>query len=310
MMRHRQKTCLIWLLHAGLLLMAAGVAVSAWTGTRGAMYLTPSSLPARITDDGLVDLRRPLSLAEISGGDAPCTLLVGSDTLTVVPNKPAAVDGVLVYLADCSDSGVRLLCVDDNAGMVLCGTGCLLIVLAALLLLCDPVVCGLRLVRYPWQWLVGILLGGITTVLLLPADPGLPILRTPWLVIHLVPLIAAYALMPVGVWLAIGILMHGQAAGARSGRLLLLMRCMALLLALGIALGAAWASLSWGRFWGWDLKEIWALTALLAASLPLHWRRVARSGPALALSMILLCLLVVATFLALNPFGLPSLHTY
>ncbi|MDE6270157.1 MAG: cytochrome c biogenesis protein CcsA [Muribaculaceae bacterium] len=186
----------------------------------------------------------------------------------------------------------------------------MLMVAASLLLLLAPLVCGLRLLTTPWQWLAGLLLVGVTTVLLLPADPSLPVLRTPWLVIHLVPLVAAYALMPVGLWLSTVILLRRRVAGALVGRLRLLMQCMALLLTLGIALGAAWASLSWGRFWGWDLKETWALTALIATAWPLHFRRVARSAPALALSMLLVCLLIAATFLALNPFGLSSLHTY
>ncbi|MBR2017756.1 MAG: cytochrome c biogenesis protein CcsA [Prevotella sp.] len=39
-----------------------------------------------------------------------------------------------------------------------------------------------------------------------------------------------------------------------------------LLLAIGIFLGAVWANLSWGRYWGWDPKEVWALITLLVYS--------------------------------------------
>ena len=45
-----------------------------------------------------------------------------------------------------------------------------------------------------------------------------------------------------------------------------------LLLTTGIILGGIWAHFSWGRFWGWDPKETWALIALMAYIVPLHGR--------------------------------------
>src|SRR5437899_4429839 len=45
-----------------------------------------------------------------------------------------------------------------------------------------------------------------------------------------------------------------------------------LLLAAGTILGGVWANYSWGRFWGWDPKETWALIALLCYILALHGR--------------------------------------
>jgi cytochrome c-type biogenesis protein CcsB len=44
------------------------------------------------------------------------------------------------------------------------------------------------------------------------------------------------------------------------------------LLAPGIILGGVWADYSWGRFWGWDPKETWALIALLGYLAVLHGR--------------------------------------
>lgn len=43
-------------------------------------------------------------------------------------------------------------------------------------------------------------------------------------------------------------------------------------LAAGTILGGVWASYSWGRFWGWDPKEVWALIALLGYLAILHGR--------------------------------------
>jgi ABC-type transport system involved in cytochrome c biogenesis permease subunit len=45
-----------------------------------------------------------------------------------------------------------------------------------------------------------------------------------------------------------------------------------LLIAAGTILGGVWADRSWGRFWGWDPKEVWALITLLVYLVPLHGR--------------------------------------
>ena len=45
-----------------------------------------------------------------------------------------------------------------------------------------------------------------------------------------------------------------------------------LLLAAGTILGALWADVAWGRFWGWDAKEVWALISLLVYLAFLHGR--------------------------------------
>ena len=51
-----------------------------------------------------------------------------------------------------------------------------------------------------------------------------------------------------------------------------LIRVAVFLLALGTILGARWADYSWGRFWGWDPKEVWALITLLFFLIVLHGR--------------------------------------
>jgi ABC-type transport system involved in cytochrome c biogenesis permease subunit len=45
-----------------------------------------------------------------------------------------------------------------------------------------------------------------------------------------------------------------------------------MLLITGTILGGLWADVSWGRFWGWDPKEVWALITLLVYLVPLHGR--------------------------------------
>ena len=50
------------------------------------------------------------------------------------------------------------------------------------------------------------------------------------------------------------------------------------LLLVGTVLGALWADVSWGRFWGWDPKEVWALVSLLVYLLFLHGRSIGWCG--------------------------------
>lgn len=42
------------------------------------------------------------------------------------------------------------------------------------------------------------------------------------------------------------------------------------LLAAGIFIGAVWANVSWGRYWSWDPKEVWALVTMLIYMAPFH----------------------------------------
>ena len=41
-------------------------------------------------------------------------------------------------------------------------------------------------------------------------------------------------------------------------------------LGLGIFIGAIWANISWGSYWGWDPKETWALITFMIYAIPLH----------------------------------------
>jgi cytochrome c-type biogenesis protein CcsB len=79
--------------------------------------------------------------------------------------------------------------------------------------------------------------------------------------------------------------------------------------------GAIWAQLSWGRYWGWDLKEIWALLIWLVYLVYLHARAVRGwHGRPLALLTLLGFAVVLFTFLGTGwlarKVGLESLHVF
>ncbi|MBX3022425.1 MAG: cytochrome c biogenesis protein CcsA [Bdellovibrionales bacterium] len=83
------------------------------------------------------------------------------------------------------------------------------------------------------------------------------------------------------------------------------------LLAFGIILGGIWADYSWGRFWGWDPKETWALIALLGYLALLHCKLVGLvRGFGMAAGSIVAFALVIMAWYGVNMVLGAGLHTY
>lgn len=111
-------------------------------------------------------------------------------------------------------------------------------------------------------------------------DPLVPVLRDNfWLTIHVLTITLSYGAfalaMGFGHILLWRYMRNPVAARADATMHFWLYRVIqlgVLLLAAGTILGGVWANYSWGRFWGWDPKETWALIALLCYILTLHGR--------------------------------------
>ena len=79
----------------------------------------------------------------------------------------------------------------------------------------------------------------------------------------------------------------------------------------GIILGGIWADYSWGRFWGWDPKETWALIALLGYIIVLHARIINWIGNlGMLISGVLTFNLVVMAWYGVNYILGAGLHSY
>lgn len=140
-------------------------------------------------------------------------------------------------------------------------------------------------------------------------SPLQPVLRDNfWLLIHVLTIVASYGAGALAWGLAnIALLFylfggyrrptfeHAQASGHRTadgeaphavamgnrppeacheiaGFVYKAVQVAVVLLAAGTILGALWADVAWGRFWGWDPKEVWALISLLVYVAILHGR--------------------------------------
>jgi len=112
--------------------------------------------------------------------------------------------------------------------------------------------------------------------------PLLPALRSVWLQIHVLTAMVGYAAGGVAAGLGIMRLVYGEGrpgwpAAEEVERTM--ERAIALgfpWLTLGILTGAIWAQNAWGRYWGWDPKETWALVTWLWTLLVLHVRPLPR----------------------------------
>ncbi|MFO7849316.1 MAG: cytochrome c biogenesis protein CcsA [Spirochaetia bacterium] len=77
-----------------------------------------------------------------------------------------------------------------------------------------------------------------------------------------------------------------------------------------LVFGMVWAQQAWGRFWGWDPKETWALITWLTYSLYLHLRLFkGMRGRVSAAVAVIGFILTIFTFFGVN-YLLPSLHSY
>ncbi len=100
-----------------------------------------------------------------------------------------------------------------------------------------------------------------------------------WLIIHVLTIVSSYSAFALA-W-GLGNINLGLMLAAPGRRDLIktltqysyrAIQVGVILLFLGTMLGGFWAAESWGRFWGWDPKEVWALIAFLCYIIPLHAR--------------------------------------
>lgn len=154
--------------------------------------------------------------------------------------------------------------------------------------------------------------------------PLVPVLKSPWLMFHVATLIAAYGFLGISCMIGMTNLIASAFVTRRNGELLSaritqlsIINEMSLLIGLafmtiGIFLGAIWANESWGRYWGWDPKETWALitTIIYAIVLHLRWfRKKKMSDRLFNLLSTLAFLSVLMTYFGVN-YLLSGMHSY
>jgi cytochrome c-type biogenesis protein CcsB len=149
--------------------------------------------------------------------------------------------------------------------------------------------------------------------------PLVPVLRDNfWLTTHVLTITLGYAAFLLGAGIAhVNLVLYFFAPQHRplfrslSTFLYRSLQIGTLFLAAGTLLGGVWASYSWGRFWGWDPKETWALIALLGYLAVLHGRLIGWfRDVGTAIGSILGFLLVLMAWYGVNFILGTGLHSY
>lgn len=150
-----------------------------------------------------------------------------------------------------------------------------------------------------------------------------PVLKSYWLVVHVAIITASYGFFAMGALLGMLNLVLMILRNKKNNQSISLTILevsyiveMALIIGLfmltiGSFIGGVWANESWGRYWGWDPKETWALVTVLVYSIILHLRKVPGLKSSLGLNSLALLGLgaVLMTFFGVN-YYLSGMHSY
>ena len=153
--------------------------------------------------------------------------------------------------------------------------------------------------------------------------PLVPVLKSYWLTIHVSLEAGSYGFLMLGA--VIGMLNlilmllikdSNRDRIKRSVKELTIISEITLLgglfmVAVGTYLGGVWANESWGRYWGWDAKETWALVTILVYSFILHMRFIPglQSVYAFNFASLFGFATVIMTYFGVN-YYLSGLHSY
>ncbi len=150
-----------------------------------------------------------------------------------------------------------------------------------------------------------------------------PVLQSYWLSIHVSMITASYGFLGLGALLGmITLILFVLKRGENVARLNLAIKELnainemsliigLVLLTVGNFLGGVWANESWGRYWGWDPKETWALVTILVYAVVIHLRMIkgAYSDYIFSVVSLLAFTSVLMTYFGVN-YYLAGLHSY
>ena len=153
--------------------------------------------------------------------------------------------------------------------------------------------------------------------------PLVPVLKSYWLMIHVAVITGSYGFLGLGSLLGlINLLLMIFRTAKNKVRInetlkeLTQINEMTLtvglfMAAIGTFLGGIWANESWGRYWGWDPKETWALVIVLYYAMLLHLRFIPKANGKFLFNFLSVLGLgvVLMTYFGVN-YYLSGLHSY
>lgn len=154
-------------------------------------------------------------------------------------------------------------------------------------------------------------------------SPLQPVLKSYWLKIHVAIITGSYAFLGLGAILGFMNLFLYIFRNPTNGKLVtlnineltyvseMIITIGLFMLTIGTFLGGVWANESWGRYWGWDPKETWALVSVLVYAIILHLRYIPSLKGKFTFNVVSLWGFssILFTFFGVN-FYLVGLHSY
>lgn len=153
--------------------------------------------------------------------------------------------------------------------------------------------------------------------------PLVPVLRSYWLTIHVSLIAGSYGFLMLGAIIGVlNLLLISFLSERTKPRVMRTVKELSwisemtltgglIMLSIGTYLGGIWANESWGRYWGWDAKETWALVTILVYAFILHMRFIPgfRGVYALNVASLFGFASVIMTYFGVN-YYLSGLHSY
>lgn len=153
--------------------------------------------------------------------------------------------------------------------------------------------------------------------------PLVPVLKSYWLMIHVAVITGSYGFLGLGALLGLMnlflMIFRTTKNNDRIGKTLkeltyineLTLTVGLFMAAIGTFLGGIWANESWGRYWGWDPKETWALVIVLFYAMLLHLRFIPKANGKYLFNVLALFgfSTVIMTYFGVN-YYLSGLHSY
>ena len=150
-----------------------------------------------------------------------------------------------------------------------------------------------------------------------------PVLKSYWLMIHVAIITASYGFLTLGAMLglfALWLIFIGNFSENRKLNLvceeitIINEKSLTIglyMLTIGTFLGGIWANESWGRYWGWDPKETWAMVSILVYAIILHLRFIPalQSRYVFSLVSVIGIWSIIMTYFGVN-YYLSGLHSY
>ncbi len=150
-----------------------------------------------------------------------------------------------------------------------------------------------------------------------------PVLNSWWVLVHVSIIVASYGPFSLGMILGIislFLIIFTNEKNKKKMEInikeLTIINEMSLtvglvMLTVGNFLGGMWANESWGRYWGWDPKETWALISIMIYAFVLHMRLIPgfRNKYTFNLWSVIAYASIMMTYFGVN-FYLSGLHSY